>query len=210
MIIAIDGPAGSGKGTLGRKLAVYLELPFLDSGKLYRYVALVANDLNVDPNDNAGIERVLEEMSAERLDNPRLSSGIAGVLAAKYSKVPQVRDAITDAIRTFANRSEGAVIDGRDIGTVVLPSADVKLYVTAAPEVRACRRHRELISAGHTATYENILAEINSRDRADIERPVAPLKPAQDAYVLDTTHLGIDEAFSVALRVVEAARDEKQ
>jgi cytidylate kinase len=198
MIVAIDGPAGSGKGTLARKLSIFLGVPHLDSGKLYRYVALVADDLRIDP--------VIENLGTSDLDNPRLSSGRAGVLAAKYSKSPAVREKVTNLIREFSMKSHGCVVDGRDIGTIVLPNADLKLYVTASPETRARRRVAELHSIGHEASLEVILVELLERDRADMERKIAPLLPAPDAHLLDTTHLDIDAAFRAAVDIVEAVR----
>jgi CMP/dCMP kinase len=206
MIVAIDGLAGSGKGTLARKLSIHLHVPHLDSGKLYRYVALLGHDLQVQPSEIDKVGLLVSDLAISDLDNPRLSSGLAGALAAKYSPIPAVREKISGLIRDFAEHSKGAVIDGRDIGTVVLPHADVKLYVTASPEVRAMRRVAELRAIGHEASFDKIFEELKERDRADIEREISPLKPARDAHVLDTTRLDVDATFAAAVAVVEAAR----
>jgi len=204
MIVAIDGLAGSGKGTLARKLAIHLRLPHLDSGKLYRQVALLADDLGIDPSQTERLAALLEKLDVSDLDNPRLSSGRAGALAARYSKLSLVRDKISSLIRNFP-RSGGGVVDGRDIGTVVLPDANIKLYITASPEVRAQRRVAELRAIGHEVSFNSILDDLVERDRADIERTIAPLRPASDAHLLDTTHLSVDATFNAALAIIEAA-----
>ncbi len=210
MIIAIDGPAGSGKGTLARKLAIHFKLPHLDSGKPYRYVALTADELGLEPTQNERLTTIVRNISTAVLDNPRLSSGRAGTLAAKYSKAKTVRDQITQFIRNFASGQGGAVVDGRDIGTVVLPKANIKLFVTASPEIRARRRFAELSSIGHEADYDSILKDLRDRDRADMERKIAPLVPAGDAHLLDTTDLNIEATFDAAIAIVKAAQREQR
>jgi len=203
MIVAIDGLAGSGKGTLARKLSVFLGVPHLDSGKLYRSVAITADDLGIGPDQTVELGPIIERLGASDLDNPRLSSGRAGALAAKYSKIPAVRAKILNVIRDFARRPDGCVVDGRDIGTVVLPNADLKLYLTARPEVRAQRRVSELRSMGHEISFETIFEELKERDHADMERKISPLLPAPDAFCLDTSNLDADGAFKAALQLVE-------
>ena len=188
MIIAIDGPAASGKGTIARRIAAHYKLPHLDTGLLYRATA-AARGLGLTEFDDATLRT-------------RQMGDAASVVAA----MPGVRAALIEAQRAFAARPGGAVLDGRDIGTVVCPGADVKIFVTASAETRAQRRALELIQSGEKANYEAILADIVRRDARDSGRAAAPLRPADDAVQLDTTHLGIDAAFAEALRIVEAAR----
>jgi cytidylate kinase len=209
MIIAIDGPAGSGKGTLSRKLAAHYGAVHLDSGKLYRLAALRVEDKHVDLDLPKQVEAIFKELTLSELDNPKLSTHLAGTLAAKYSPHPVVRKYVTEFIRRAA-RANGAVgglvVDGRDIGTIVLPDADVKLFVTASAQVRAKRRLHEIQVAGQVAAYEQILADLVSRDKADTKRKVAPLKAAADAHVLDNSHLDIDAGVEAAIAIVEAVR----
>jgi cytidylate kinase len=205
MIIAIDGPAASGKGTLAKRLAEHYGLRHLDTGLIYRAVAQALID-GGHPLD----DRVRAVEAAERLDSTgfdeRLKSHATGKAASVVSAMPEVRAALLAFQRDFAARSPGAVLDGRDIGTVICPAADVKIFVTAAPETRAHRRYLELCTNDERVSETDILADILQRDERDARRPVAPLRPAPDAHLLDTTHLDIDAAFRAAVAIVEAAR----
>ncbi len=203
MIIAIDGPAASGKGTLAKRLAEHFGLPHLDTGLLYRAVALILLDTGVPLTDPAAAARVAATLDPARLDDPRLKGGAMGDAASVVSTHQPVRDALLDLQRRFAGQPGGAVLDGRDIGTVICPEADAKLFVTATPEERARRRHRELLSRNEAAAFEVVLADIRRRDERDMTRSAAPLRPAPDATVLDTTTLDADAAFRAALEIVK-------
>jgi cytidylate kinase len=206
MIIAIDGPAASGKGTLGKRLAEHFGFAHLDTGLLYRAVALVLLDGGIDLADREEAQRVAESLDVTHLDDPRLRGAEMGEAASVVSAYQPVRDALLAFQRQFGDQPPGAVLDGRDIGTVVCPHADVKLFITATPEERARRRHLELMNRGERAEYETILTDIRRRDERDINRSTAPLKPAADAITLDTTHLDADAAFQAALGIVEGKR----
>jgi cytidylate kinase len=206
MIIAIDGPAASGKGTLGKRLATHFGLPHLDTGLLYRAVARRLLDGHCELTDFEAAERAALTLDPSRLDDQRLRGAAMGDAASVISAHQPVRDALLDFQRQFAGQAAGAVLDGRDVGTVVCPGADVKLYITAAPEERARRRHLELLARGEPAEFTAILADIRRRDERDQSRPNAPLKPAEDALILDTTHLDADATFRSALHIVEARR----
>jgi CMP/dCMP kinase len=206
MIIAIDGPAGSGKGTLAKRLAEHYGLPHLDTGLLYRAVALTLLDAGVPLADAAAAARVAAALDPARLDDPRLKGRAMGDAASVVSTHQPVRDALLDLQRRFAAQPGGAVLDGRDIGTVICPQADAKLFVTATPEERARRRHGELLARGEAAEFELILADIRRRDERDMTRSAAPLRPAEDATVLDTTALDADAAFRAAFAIVERMR----
>jgi cytidylate kinase len=207
MVIAIDGPAGSGKGTLARQLAVHYGMLHLDSGKLYRLIGLRANDRHVDLNLPKQIEALFIGLDVGELDNPKLSTHAAGTIAAKYSPHPVVRKYVNEFIRKAARENlQGLVVDGRDIGTIVLPHADVKLFVTANVEERAKRRLHEVQDIDQDATYGKILTDLINRDRADTKRKLAPLKQAQDAHLLDTTNMDISTAIRAAIDIVEASR----
>jgi cytidylate kinase len=203
VIIAIDGPASSGKGTLARLLAGHYGLAHLDTGSLYRAVGrkLIRTGGNLDDEDEA--ERAARALTPDDLSDPDLRAEETGNAASRVSAMPRVRAALLDYQRAFAARQEGAVLDGRDVGTVVCPDADVKLFVTASAAVRARRRAEELRGRGIDADEERIRQDIEARDRRDAERPVAPLKPAADSHLLDTTNLGIEAAFEAAKAVVE-------
>lgn len=203
IIIAIDGPAASGKGTLARRLAVHLGVPHLDTGLTYRAVgqALMQAGLPLEREELAEI--VAENLDLGTLDRDVLSSHEVGEAASKVAVMSGVRRSLVEAQRAFANNGSGAVLDGRDIGTVVCPDADVKLYITASPEVRARRRHREVDEKGGGATYEEVLADIIRRDERDMGRADSPLKPAEDAHLIDTTEMTIETAFQQVLDVVE-------
>ncbi len=211
MIIAIDGPAASGKGTLARRLASHLGLAYLDTGLLYRAVGTMARDRGIDPA-GPGIAAAARDLTADDLDDPRLRLDDAAEVASLAAALPEVRAALRDFQRDFARNppdtasgpAAGAVLDGRDIGTQVCPDADAKLFVTAAVEVRAERRLKELRERGLEAIYGRVLRDMNERDRRDRERDVAPLTPADDAFVLDTSGLDADAAFAKALDFIQS------
>lgn len=205
MIIAIDGPAASGKGTLGKRLAAHFGLRHLDTGLLYRAVAKAMVDAGLPLDDEAAAAAAASRLEVERLDEAILKRNGFGEVASVISAYPPVRAALLDLQRTFAAAPPGAVLDGRDIGTVICPGADVKIFVTATPEVRARRRARELAARGEAVDEAAVLADIRQRDARDMTRAAAPLRPAADAHLLDTTHLDIDAAFRAAVAIVEAA-----
>jgi CMP/dCMP kinase len=206
MIIAIDGPAASGKGTLGKRLAAHYDLGHLDSGLIYRAVAKSLLDAGHSPGNRARAVAAAEAIDFSRFDEPALKSQAVGEAASLVSAVPEVRGALVAFQRKFGRTPPGAVIDGRDIGTVIFPDADVKIFVTATAEVRAGRRAAELQAAGAMVNVADVLADILRRDERDMTRAAAPLKPAEDAHLLDTTHLDIDAAFRAAIDIVEAVR----
>lgn len=206
MIVAIDGPAASGKGTLARRLAAHLGLHHLDTGLTYRAVAhaLIQVGLPLDNQELATIAAGKIDLAS--LDAEILSAHDIGEAASQVAVMGSVRETLVAAQRAYARQPPGAVLDGRDIGTIVCPDADVKLFVTASPQTRARRRHREIVSKGGKATYEDILADIERRDARDIGRTDSPLKPAPDAHLIDTTTMDIETAFRTALAFVEEAR----
>jgi cytidylate kinase len=203
MIIAIDGPAASGKGTLARRLAAHYGLPHLDSGLLYRAVAHQLAARGEDLSDEAAAAAAARALDAATLGDPALRGRQAGEGASIVSAHPQVRAALLDFQRAFAAAPPGAVIDGRDIGTVICPEADAKIFVTASPEERAGRRARELGARGEGVDEAAILDDIRRRDARDMTRAAAPLKAAEDAVTLDTTELDAEAAFRAALAIVE-------
>lgn len=206
MIIAIDGPAASGKGTLARKLAAHYNLPHLDTGLTFRAVAhaLVSRGLPLDDEKTA--QEAALSLDLGTFDRIVLSAHEIGEAASKVSVMGGVRKVLLDLQRDFANRPGGAVLDGRDIGTVVCPDADVKLFVTASPQVRARRRTDEIEARGERADFDQILSDIKKRDERDANRTIAPLIPAENAHLLDTSKLDIEGAFQRAVNIVEAAR----
>jgi cytidylate kinase len=206
MIIAIDGPAASGKGTIARRLAAHYRLPHLDTGLLYRATAATLIAEGGDLYDEEAAIAAARGLGLTDLNETALRSRQMAEAASVVATMPGVRAALIDAQRAFAARPGGAVLDGRDIGTVVCPNATVKIFVTANAATRARRRVVELSERGEKADYNAILTDILRRDARDSERAAAPLRPAGDAVVLDTTHLGIEAAFAEALRIVEAAR----
>ncbi len=209
MIIAIDGPAAAGKGTLARRLAEHYGLRFLDTGALYRAVALALLQAGESPEDEEAALAAARGLDLGLMEHPELRTLKVGEAASRVAAMPAVRAALVDYQRTFAATPPGAVLDGRDIGTVICPDADVKLFVTASPEVRAHRRWRELLVAGRDRTYEEVLAQVRERDERDMKRAEAPLRPARDAHLLDTSELDIEAAFRAALAIVEKAMGER-
>lgn len=207
LIIAVDGPAASGKGTIAARLAGLYGLPFLDTGLLYRAVGLGVLDAGGSLDDEAAAVSVARALRAENLsDTDRLTSGDAGEAASRVAGYPGVRAALLEFQRAFAAQPGGAVLDGRDIGTVIAPHAPAKLYVTATPEVRATRRWKQLTGRGQAIAYDAMLADIVRRDERDAGRGAAPMVQAADAVLLDTTDMDIETAFDAARRIVEAAR----
>jgi cytidylate kinase len=202
VVIAVDGPAASGKGTIARALARHFGLPLMDTGLLYRAVALNLWRWGGDPADEFEALRACSELGFDP-DDPELRSEPVSAIASRISVYPSVRAALLDRQQDFARQDGGAVLDGRDIGTVIAPGAEVKLFVTASPEVRAQRRLKELEERGMRAHYDDVLADIHARDERDSSRETAPLKPAPDAIVLDTSALDVDAATAEALRLAE-------
>jgi CMP/dCMP kinase len=205
MIIAIDGPSASGKGTLAKRIAAHYRLPHLDTGALYRAVARDTLALGGALTDAGSAAIAASRLDATTLDDPALRRPGLGEAASIVARHPEVRAALLDYQRTFGRQEPGAVLDGRDIGTVICPDADVKLFVTATPEERARRRYLELQQCGIRVAEAEILADIRRRDERDRTRGTAPLVRAEDAVLLDTTNLDIDAAFRAAIDVIEAA-----
>lgn len=205
MIIAVDGPAASGKGTIARALAKHYSLPHMDTGLLYRAVALNLWRWGGDPASEFEALRACDMLSIDP-DDEELRSEPVSRIASAVSAYPSVRAALLERQQEFARQAGGAVLDGRDIGTVIAPEADVKLFVTAAPEVRAERRARELEARGMAAHFEEVLADIRARDERDSERATAPLRPAEDAIILDTSNLDAGAAVAEATRLAEERR----
>jgi len=206
-VIAVDGPAASGKGTIASRLAAHYGLPFLDTGLLYRAVGLDVLTGGGDLSDARAAERAARALDAARLsEDPALTTGEAGEAASRVAGHPGVRAALLDLQQAFARQAGGAVLDGRDIGTVIAPDAAAKLFVTATPETRARRRWLQLAGRGDTLTFGDMLADIQRRDERDAGRGSAPMVQADDAVLLDTTDMDIESAFDAARRIVEAAR----
>jgi cytidylate kinase len=203
IVIAVDGTAASGKGTLAKKLAAHFGFHHLDSGSLYRLTALGVIDAGGDPNNEADAVRAARAIDPSKAGELRIRSAEIGKTASLVSVFPPVRAALLDYQRSFARREPGAVIDGRDIGTVICPDATAKLFVDASPDVRAHRRWLELKGYGQAPDEAQILKEIRERDERDTNRAISPQKPANDAALLDTSHLGIDAAFAAALALVQ-------
>jgi cytidylate kinase len=206
MIIAIDGPAASGKGTLAKRLAAHYGYRHLDTGAIYRAVAYALISRGADLADEAAAVRAARGLDPQTFDNPELKSHQVGTAASVVSAYPEVREVLLNFQRQFAAHPPGAVLDGRDIGTVICPNADVKIFVVADPGVRARRRTLEAQARGETADEAAILADILARDDRDRNRAVAPLKPAADAYLLDNSHLDIEGGVRAAIDIIEAAR----
>jgi cytidylate kinase len=204
IVIAVDGPAASGKGTIARALARHYELPHMDTGMLYRAVALTMFRFGGDPASEFEAVRACEGTAQVDPTDPDLRSEIVSSIASRISAYPGVRAALLERQRGFAGQSAGGVLDGRDIGTVIAPHASAKLFVTASPEVRARRRVAELLKRGMPAHYEDVLIDIRARDARDSGRDAAPLRQADDADLLDTSAMDIDEAIAAAIAQVEA------
>jgi cytidylate kinase len=206
MIIAVDGPTASGKGTIAAGLAKHYGLKRLDTGSLYRAVGLAVLDAGGDPGDEAAAVAAAEALELGAIDEHRIRSSAAGLAASKVAAIPAVRVVLRKAQRAFAADPAGAVLDGRDIGTVICPDAEVKLFVIADLAVRAQRRHAELTARGETISLAELQAQIAERDRRDIERKDSPLYKAAGAYELDTTNLDVAQAVAAAVALVEKTR----
>ena len=203
MIIAVDGPLASGKGTISRAISQHLGIPYLDTGSLYRATGLALIDAKADPTDADRAGELAANLDIDAIDETRIRTAEAGLVASKIAGLPQVRDALFKLQRDFALQPGGAVLDGRDIGTVICPDADVKIYVVADAETRARRRWKELVAKGQDISYENMLAQTLERDARDANRTDAPMRAADDATLLDTSTLSIDAAVAEAVRLVE-------
>jgi cytidylate kinase len=207
MIIAIDGPSASGKGTVARQLAKHFGLPYLDTGTLYRGVTLQLLRDGFSPDDKNEAIRIAKNfengIDVKLLDDPDLRSEPVSKAAAPVSAIPEVRQHLLTLQKRFATQAGGAVLDGRDIASVIAPQAEVKIYVTATPEKRAERRMKELQSRGQAVTYEAVLADLQARDARDQSRNVAPAIKTADAILLDNTELNIEQAFATALQIVK-------
>lgn len=203
IVIAIDGPAASGKGTLAKRIAEHYRMPCLDTGLLYRAVARDVAKTGASLEDTAEAVKAAARLDPRTFNDPALRGEAAGEAASIVAKIPDVRAALLDYQRNFAASPFGAVLDGRDIGTVVCPQADVKIFVVASPEERARRRHRDHVARGDTVSYETVLEDIHRRDARDMGREVAPLWAAKDAITLDTTELSPEQAFNASIRIIE-------
>jgi cytidylate kinase len=208
MIIAVDGPAASGKGTIAKALARHFGLPHMDTGLLYRATALNLLEMGGDPDSEFAAARATD-ISQIAFDDPELRSETVGSLASRISAYPLVRAALLERQQRFASQADGAVLDGRDIGTVIAPQADAKLFVTARPEVRAERRFAELRRQGRNVHLADVLADIRARDERDMGRGAAPLRRAEDAVTLDTSDLTIEQSIAAAIAAVEARLAER-
>ncbi|WP_296339676.1 d(CMP) kinase [Reyranella sp.] len=197
MVIAIDGPSAAGKGTLARRLAAHFRLPHLDTGLLYRAVGLLAEKSGRPAGE------VAAGLQSSDLADPELRTDRAGQAGSKVAALPEIRDKLLNLQRKFASQASGAVLDGRDIGTIICPDAPVKLFVTASTDARAERRYQELRERGVDTIKPRVLAEMAERDRRDSERAAAPLKAAPDAFLLDTSDMDADAAFAAALAFIE-------
>ncbi|PKA41967.1 (d)CMP kinase [Rhizobium sullae] len=203
--IAIDGPAAAGKGTLSRQIADEYGFHHLDTGLTYRATAKALLDAGLALDDEQVAEKMAREVELGGLDRDILSKHEIGEAASKIAVMPTVRRALVEAQRRFSEKAPGTVLDGRDIGTVVCPAATVKLYVTASPEVRAKRRYEEIIGKGETADFDAIFEDVKRRDERDMGRADSPLKPAEDAHLLDTSEMSIEAAFQAAKSIIDAA-----
>src|SRR3954467_6452836 len=206
MIIAIDGPAASGKGTLGKRLAAHYGYRHLDTGVIYRAVAKALMDAGADLTDEMLAVSAALALDPEKFGNPALKTQAVGDAASVVSAIPKVREVLLNFQRRFAEDPPGAVLDGRDIGTVICPNADVKIFVVADPRVRARRRTLEALARGETADEAMVLADIIRRDERDLNRAAAPLKAAADAHTLDNSQLNIEDGVRAAIAIVEAVR----
>jgi cytidylate kinase len=205
-VVAVDGPAASGKGVIAKNLGQRFKLPVLDTGLLYRAVGVLMRQAHENLDDEEAACAAAATLTADQLDDPALRTRAAGELASRVAVHPRVRNALMEFQRTFASQEGGAVLDGRDIGTVIAPDAPAKLFVTAAPEVRANRRWRQLVAQGEAVAFAEVLADIRIRDERDGGRASAPMRRADDAVLLDTSEMTIEQAADAARRIVEAAR----
>lgn len=208
MIIAIDGPAASGKGTLAKKLAAHFHLPLLDTGLLYRATARALMRAGAPLSDVSEATRAAQSLDVLRIDEEPLRGAAMGDAASIVAAIPGVRAALIDAQKRFANQPGGAVLDGRDIGTVIAPHAEVKIFMTASPEARALRRFKEALGRGEDVAYETILADIRKRDERDSHRAAAPLKAADDAVLIDTSAMSVEEVLAAAIALVVGKQSE--
>jgi len=206
-VIAIDGPAAAGKGTLARKLSSHYGFAYLDTGSLYRTVGQAVRDQGLDPSNAEAALKAAQTLDVSKIDERAIRTREAGEAASVVAVMQPVRDAILQFQRDFASNPPGglagAVLDGRDIGTVVCPQADVKIYVTASPEIRAHRRWLELKTSGSDVSEAQVLEDTRERDRRDSGRATSPMRPAEDAHLLDTTNLSIEAAFGEAVRIID-------
>ncbi len=205
-VVAVDGPAASGKGTIATRLGQAFGLPVLDTGLLYRAVGVIVERAGQSLDDAEAAASAAAILTADQLDDPALRTRAAGELASRVAVHAHVRAALLEFQRTFARQEGGAILDGRDIGTVIVPEAPAKLYVTASPEIRAERRWKQLRGQGETVELADVLADIRKRDARDGGRDTAPMRPAEDAVLLDTSEMTIEAAADAARRIVEAAR----
>ncbi len=209
LIIAMDGPAGSGKSTVSKEIAAKLGYQYIDTGAMYRAVAVRSNELGIEPDDDEGLERLCDEIKIEFIDgnitvdgrdlSKKIRTPLADGLSSKVSSRKPVRRAMIDLQRKMAAIG-GVVMEGRDIGTVVLPDADAKFFITASPKVRGERRHRERLSKGEESNLDQVIGAIRDRDERDSKRELSPLRPAQDARIIDTTELNISEVVDTILK----------
>ena len=210
MIIAIDGPAASGKGTIARQIASIYGLHYLDTGLLYRAVAKAVLDAGHSPDDVTRAIEAAVMLDPSKFDDSALKTQAVTEAASVVAAIPEVRQALINYQRGFATKPPGAVLDGRDIGTVIAPGADIKIFVVASPEERARRRTMELKARGEAAEEQDVLADLLRRDERNSRRTAAPLKAAPDAHLLDTTHLGVDAAFRAAVDIIENVRADRK
>ncbi len=206
LVIAVDGTLASGKGTLSKGLALELGLPHLDTGLLYRATAKACLEAGIDPSDEAAAAELAKALNIDAMVPDELRTAEVGQAASKVAVHPAVRGALYDLQRNFAAQPGGAILDGRDIGTVICPDAHVKLWVDADVEIRAARRVAELNAKGDPITQAEMVAQLRERDERDQNRAVAPMKPAEDAHLIDTTHLSIDAARAKARQIVDQVR----
>ncbi|MBP6986437.1 MAG: (d)CMP kinase [Alphaproteobacteria bacterium] len=208
MIVTVDGPSGSGKGTLSRKIADYYNLAFLDTGLLYRAVAEEALGLGLPIDNVSAIIRVAQNLHDVSLEKEKLRSDEVAVMASKVAVIPEVRQALLEFQRQYAYKSHqgrnGVVLDGRDTGTVICPDADFKVYLTSAVEVRAQRRQKELQNLGIKSIYSEVLSDMIARDKRDSEREISPLRPAIDAHIIDTSEKTSDEVFLMVRQIIDS------
>jgi cytidylate kinase len=206
VIIAVDGPAAAGKGTIARALAQHFSYHFLDTGTLYRRVGLALLQSEVNPSDHKAAVAIAQNLNSHPYSDLELRTEAVGAAASIVAVIPEVRTALLAYQRSFADQQPGAVLDGRDIGTIVCPDADVKLFITASPEVRARRRLAELKSYGADVTFKAVLADIRLRDERDRTRAIAPLVPAADTVVIDTSEMTAEAAIAAAIKIAGSAR----